>query len=115
LVSRSRGCPCCTPADTTGCCAVSLHHDASFFPASRLLAAIGAVENLSRTARATSQRCQPVLFSMVESDLISPVEHHLVAPRFAGTLYKHRTPNERWRADSVRDHLIHVRRHYGAV
>ena len=52
---------------------------------------------------------------MVESDLISPVEHHLVAPRFAGTLYKHRTPNERWRADSVRDRLIHVRRHYGAV
>ncbi len=43
-----------------------------------------AIENLSRTAcaTATGERGQPALFPMVESDLVSTVEHYLVASPF---------------------------------
>ena len=58
------------------------------FRSRRFPATMRAFENLSRTARKTRERCQPVLFSMVESDLVSPVEHHLVAPSFDGSLYE---------------------------
>jgi hypothetical protein len=51
---------------------------------------------------------------MVEPDLISPVEHHLVAPRFGGRLCEHKAPCQHWQANSVRGHLDHIRRHDGA-
>src|SRR5207249_12134448 len=71
-----------------------------------------AIENLSRTARATRERCQPVLFPMVEPDLISTLEHYLVAPSFEVSLYEQTVPNWRWQSRIVCGHLVRSRRHY---
>ncbi len=77
-------------------------------------ATMRAFENLSRTAHKTRERCQPVLFSMVESDLVSPVEHHLVASSFMAGFMKE-SPNQRWQGSSVRGHLVHIWRDHGVV
>lgn len=73
-----------------------------------------AIENLSRTARATRGRRQPVLFPMVEPDLVSSVEHYLLAPPFDGTIYEHKVPSEQWQGNSVCVRLVHIWYHYGA-
>ena len=71
-----------------------------------------AIENLSRTARATRERCQPVLFPMVEPDLISTLEHYLLAPSFEVSLHEQKVPNWRWQGRFVCGHLVRSRRHY---
>ena len=76
-----------------------------------------AIENLSRAAcaTATGERGQPALFPMVEPDLISTLEHYLVAPSLDGGLYEQKVPNRRWQGRSVCGYLVHIRRDHSAV
>ena len=74
-----------------------------------------AFENLSRTAHKTRERCQPVLFSMVEPHLVLPVEHYLLAPSFDGSLYERKGPNRRWEGRSVCGNLVRIWRHHAVA
>ena len=52
---------------------------------------------------------------MVEPDLVSPVEHYLLARPFDGNLPEQKVSSGRWRGRSVCGHLARIRRDYGAV